>query len=244
MKIAFSFLLLGLSAGLQAQNISLPEYGNWQVTDVASKRLTKESLYSRMDTRFVKTKSSICSNRALVWVYDFKRFFGVDAAKIFLFYTPKNGEVGRKTWWYHVSPMINENGQLWVMDAGFPKFIDTPLSKEEWLTKFVGSSNCKEIKAGENELIERMFIGRVYPQTTRYGTYDCYYRITPAGYWTPASIAQNLLGVDEAGLPIHHVRDEIDHGELMQACTEASSGVFGRVLGDPKGNCRKYLGIW
>jgi hypothetical protein len=243
MKIAFSLVLLSTSFGLMAQTISLAEYGNWPVTDIAEQGLSKERLFTRMDTRLVKTKSSICSNRALIWVYDFKRFFNINAAKIFLFYTKKTGDVGRKTWWYHVSPMVNENGRLWVMDAGFPKYIDSPLSQEAWLEKFVGSSNCKEIKLGENDLIERMFAGRVFPERTQYGTFDCYYRVTPAGYWTPASIAQNLLGVDETGTPVHHVRDDIDTDELMQACVEASTNPVGRWLGDPKKNCQKYLGL-
>jgi hypothetical protein len=243
MKLALSFIVLSTTFGALAQTIHLEEYGNWPVTDVATRRMSKETLFNRMERRFIKPKTSICSNRALVWVYDFKRFFDVDAAKIFLFYTRKTGEVGRKTWWYHVSPMVNENGELWVMDAGFPKFIDTPLTKDEWLTKFVGSSNCKEIKAHETDLIERMYLERVFPERTPHGNFDCYYRITPAGYWTPNSVAMNLLGVDSNGVPVHHVRDEIDHDELMQACIEASTNPVGRWLGDARNNCRKYLGI-
>ena len=171
-----------LSSGLTyAQELTLPEY-NWKVTDISTKNMSKESIFNRMDTKLVKVSKSICSNRALMWVYDMKRNLNIDAAKIFLFYTKKTGEVGRKTWWYHVAPMVNDHGKLWVVDPGFPGFIEGPLAKEEWLHKFVGSDRCKEIKSGENELIERMFQGQVYPSHTSYGSYDCYYRVTPAGY--------------------------------------------------------------
>lgn len=237
MKALFTLLISSMSLGAAAH--SLPDY-NYELTDIAQKNLTKEKLFSEMDRDFIKVGQSICSNRAHMWGYDFKRQHDLDTGKIFLFYTKKTGEVGRKTWWYHVAPVLNENNNLFVMDAGFSA-IKKPLSTQDWLHSFVGSHNCKEIKAGENELIERMFSGSVFPETTSYGTYDCYYKITPAGYWTPASVASNLLGRDYAGNPTRYVRDEIDTDEVYAACTEAVTSPIGRMFGAGKKKCRKYL---
>lgn len=173
-----------------------------------------------------------------MWVNDLKKRQNIDAAKIFLFYTDKSGEVGKKHWWYHVSPMVNENGKLWVLDAGFPGWIDEPLSISEWLEKFTSSNKCKEIKAGDTDLVQKMFNMRQYPRHTKHGYFECYYRITPSGYWTPESIAMNILGVDPEGAPVRHVRDEIDTDELMQACKEATTSTFS-FFGEEK--CRKYV---
>jgi hypothetical protein len=242
-KLISAFLFSTFTMAAFSQDLSILDYPNAIMTDIAKKGYTKEALFAQMNRDLIKPGASICSNRALVWVYDFKRKQNIDSAKIFMFYTKKTGEVGATTWWYHVSPMVNENGIAWVMDAGFGRSIPGPLAKNDWLKKFAGSTNCKEIQAGENDLIEKMFQGRVFPETTSYGTFDCYYKIVPAGYWTPASVAMNLLGVDMEGNPTNFVRDEIDHGDLMSACVEAvTTSPIGRVLSGPS-RCKKYLGL-
>lgn len=193
MKSMLVTLALSLTTSAFAQNLSLPDYKNYELTDIAAKGLKKEALFSKMNRDLMKLGASICSNRALVWTFDFKRFHNIDTGKIFLFYTKKTGEVGQKTWWYHVAPIINENGVIYAMDAGFPGDIRGPLAPKDWLKRFTGSTNCKEIKASETDLVERMFDGYTFPETTSYGKYDCYYKYTPAGYWTPSSVAMGLL---------------------------------------------------
>jgi hypothetical protein len=242
MKKLALLLLLGNSVSAFSQAITLPDY-QWSLPDISEQGLTKEVLYTKMNRDLIRLGASICSNRALVWTFDFKRNQNVDAGKIFLFYTEKTGDVGRKTWWYHVAPIVNEKGNIWVMDAGFPGSIRTPETTQAWLKYFSGSTNCKEIKAGENDLIEKMFEGRVFPQTTSYGNYDCYYKYTPGGYWTPASVAKNLLGVDESGTPIRFERNEVDNGEVYSACVEAVTTSVGRIFGSGSKRCKKYLGL-
>ncbi len=233
----FAFLF-SVSAG--AQSIPLPDY-KFSVTDIAAKGLSKESLFSRMNRSSIDVGGSICSNRALMWANDFKRQNGLNTAKIFLFFTSKNGRSANKTWWYHVSPMVNEKGTFWVMDAGFPAMISEPLSIADWLVEFVGSNKCKEIEATETELIERMFVPVVFPQRTSYGTFDCYYRITPGGNWTPASVAKQLLGKDEDGRPVRYERNDIDPDELYSACLETTTSGFGRMFGGGKKKCKNYV---
>ena len=240
MKIAVLLLLVSLSS--LAADLKVKDY-NWNMTDVLSKGYTKEALYTRMDRDFIKTGSSICSNRALMWANNFKQKYGLDTAKIFLYYTKKKGGLSLKTWWYHVSPVINEGGKVWVMDAGFPGWIDTPQTKEEWLAKFTDSNNCKEMNANETDLIELIFNGQVFPHDTAYGRHDCYYKIVPHTIWTPEIMAQNLLGVDSEGRPVRTERPEIEREELYQACIEATASKLGRVFGSSKKQCKEYAGI-
>jgi hypothetical protein len=243
MKPQLLAIVLSFSANVFAQNVPLPDYKNFELTDVTTKGYTKETLFTKMNRDLIKVGASICSNRALVWAYDFKRFNNLDTGKIFLFYTKKNSDVGQVSWWYHVAPIISERGKVFVMDAGFPGDVRGPLTTADWLKRFTKSTNCKEIKASETELVERMFDGYVFPQTTTYGTYDCYYKYTPGGYWTPASVAKGLLGVDENGKPVQYSREEIDTDEVFYACVEAVTGPLGRAMGGGKKRCEKYLGL-
>lgn len=242
MKLVTLALFTILSSSAFAQDIYLNDY-NYTVPDIARLGLTKERIFTSMERKFIKLGSSICSNRALIWAHNMKREQGVDSAKMFLFYSEKTGEAGDKVWWYHVTPLVNENGTLWALDAGFPSFVRKPLLPQEWLQKFAGSTNCKELKKGDDDLIEKMFTKRRFPSTTRHGTYDCYYRITSAPYWTPSTVAQNLLGVNRDGQAGNYDRSEIKESELMQACTEASTSSVGGIFSNAKKKCSEYLGI-
>lgn len=240
MKFALLIALLSFSA--LAADVKLKDY-DWTVTDITSKGLKKEVLFSRMDRDFIKTGKSICSNRALMWANDFKQKHNLDTAKIFLFYTKKKGDVSLKTWWYHVSPVVNENGKLWVMDAGFGSWLSTPVVAEDWLYKFANSRNCKEINANETELVEMIFNGQVFPHQTSYGYYDCYYKIVPHTIWTPEILAQNLLGRNSDGRAVRVERPEIVQDELYQACLEATTTSLGYAMGTNKKECKRYAGL-
>lgn len=239
MKVVLLLSLLSFSS--LAADLRIKDY-NWNMTDIASQGLTKEALFTRMDRDFVKPKSSICSNRAHMWVNDFKRDHNIDSGKIFLFYTEKKSGFSLKTWWYHVAPIINENGNFWVMDAGFGSWLKTPVTPQEWLEKFTRSTKgCKEISASETELVELIFSERAFPAETSYGYNDCYYKIVPHTIWTPEVLAQNLLGKDASGKPVRVERDEINKNELLQACMEATSTKFGWALGSSKEKCKEYI---
>lgn len=242
MKLVSLLSLIVLSLSLHAQEIKLKDYP-YSMTDILARGQNRNTLFSSMNTDLIKTGSSICSNRALVWVYDFKRNYGINAAKIFLFYTGKTGRIGRKTWWYHVAPIINEGGKVWVMDPGFIPKIEAPLTTSQWFQEFVGTTKCREIRAEETDLVERMQWERTFPEyTPEYGRADCYYHIAPAGLWTPGIVASYLSGKDSEGRPIPHMSMEFDQEQVFDACVEAASTRLGRVFGDPKKKCRRYLG--
>lgn len=245
MKLAmalFTALLSSWSSWSFAQDISLNDY-NYTVTDVARRGLTKETIFQGMDRSFIKLGSSICSNRALIWAHNMEREYHINTAKLFLFYTEKIGEAGDKRWWYHVTPMVNENGELWTVDAGFPHFVNRPMSIPDWLHKFAGSSNCKELQIGDDDLIENAFAMHQFPNVSRHGNFDCYYRITSAPYWTPSTVAQQMLGRNSRGVPGSYERDNIKPGELLQACMEASTTPIGGFFNNPRKKCLQYLGL-
>lgn len=243
MKLFMSFLLLS-SFSAFAQTITLEDF-KYPVTDIKSQGLTKESLYKSMNRTLVRHQDSICSNRAHMWAFDFERKHQVTSPKIFLFFTPKNSRTGGwwtgVNWWYHVSPMINEGGQFYVMDAGFPDRVKSPLLVKDWLREFTDSSNCKEIKQGEDDLVELIWNQSAFPESTRYGKHDCYYKITPAGFWIPGQVAKNILGKDEEGRPVRLERDQIIRDEVYQACLEAATTPFGYATRSGHSKCKRYM---
>lgn len=231
-----SFLVFSLSAF--GQGISLKDYP-FTMTDVLTRGQNRNTLFTSMNHSLIKG-GSICSNRAHVWSYDFKRKYGIDSAKIFLFYTEKTGKIGRKTWWYHVAPVIAEAGTAWVMDR---TYADTPLTVAQWLYDFTEVKHCQEIRANDLDLIDRMHRERTYPEyTSTYGRSDCYYHITPGGLWTPSLVASHLTGTDASGRPTY-VSSEFNMNHVLSACTEAAAGKLGRVFGNPKKKCKEYLGL-
>lgn len=243
MKLFSAVILVLISLSAFAQT-TLPDF-RYNMTDISQRGETPDTLFAKLNRKIVKTGSSVCSNRALMWTYDMKRFQNIDAGKIFLFYTGKNGEIGSKKWWYHVAPVVNDKGQVWVIDGGFPGYVKKPMLVTEWLTKFVNTSNCKMINANERDLFERMHKGRMYPEyTPQYGAVDCYTYVAPGPFWTPATVAMGVLQADAEGTPIRFTRDQYDMDELLQACKEAAAGRLGTVLGGQKKKCKEYLGIY
>lgn len=229
MKIFISLLLL--SSSVFAQTVTVPDY-NFVVRDIRERNLSKETIYQKMNRTLVRSKDSICSNRAHVWGWDF-HINEIDSPKIFLFFTAATGRFDGVTWWYHVSPLINEDGKLWVMDAGYPSKVSSPLSIKEWMKTFNGvKSVCKEIRSTDTDLIELMKSGNTFPEQTRHGKFNCYYRITPPGYWTPSQIAKNIFE--------DFNRDTIDEDEVFSACIETATTPIGYLF-RKKGQCRHFL---
>lgn len=239
MKVFFLLMILSVSA--HAKTLYLKEF-NMEIPDIAERGLTKEHLYEDQKMWLVRTKDSICSNRAHVWAYNFLKTFDLNTPKMFLFYTPKTGDVGPVTWWYHVTPLVNENGKLWAMDAGYPHRIHGPMPHLDWLKEWNGKKSvCKEILPGEDDLVELMFKGRAFPEDTKYGHYNCYYKIVPPGYWTPRHLAQHLLGKDQFGKPVQFDRDEFNENEVVQACLETATTPIGWFFETKLGACRYFV---
>ncbi len=203
-----------------AQELQVPFYDGVFVADLAQQGHSKLKIFNKMQERLINQSNSICANRAHMWSYDFMRFFQVDSAKVFIFYTPKTSRAGGDNWWYHVAPVVNEKGIFYAMDRSF---FDSPVTVNTWLESFNGSTKkCYEIKNEDTDLIVRMFNSTAFPEKTAHGKYSCYYKIVPAGIWFPVGIAYDILNTDQSGSPILFTRNEkIPDNEALSACIEA-----------------------
>jgi hypothetical protein len=238
--MTLTLLFTGLMA--HAQELQVPFYDGVFVSDLAQKGLSKERIFRKMQDRLIKYDQSICANRAHMWSYDFQRFFQVDSAKIFIFYTPKTSRASGENWWYHVAPVVNDEGKFYVMDRVFH---NSPATVDQWLQGLNGSlKKCYEIKNEDVDLIQRMFITMPFPETTFRGKYSCYYKIVPVGIWFPVGIAFDLLGTDQSGSVINFKRNElIPEEEVLQACMEANArdSRDNTISMDTKKRCEEYL---
>lgn len=227
-----------------AQELQIPFYDGIFVSDLAQQGHTKEKIFRKMQERLIKTES-ICANRAHMWSYDFMRFFEVESAKVFVFYTAKTSRASGERWWYHVAPVVNEEGKFYAMDK---TFMDAPVSIDYWVNSFAKTrKGCYEIKNEDTDLIKNVFITMPFPTETKYGKHECYYKIVPSTVWFPIGIAFDLLKADQAGLPINFtLGDKIPSEEALQACIEASerdrSKPNDKVLQKAKERCEAYLG--
>lgn len=244
MKKLFALSMLMLSSMTFATDLKLNNF-NYHLTDISKKGLKSETLYKSLERKLINLKSSICANRALMWNHQLEGQYGIDTGKIFLFYTKSSGinEQSFRGWWYHVAPVVNEKGVVTVVDGGFPSFIPGPMTAEQWLQKFSKVAKCKEIQPHETELIEKMYNQSLYSEVTPYGYNRCYYMITPSAFWTPLTIATEILGVDENGRPARISRERINRGELEYACIEAITNKLGRFFGGvaAKEKCEEFI---
>lgn len=229
-------LIMFLNFSVLAGPIILDDH-DFKLTDIASLNIDKKDLFGLMDRTIVRTQDSICSNRAQIWGYDYKRKQKLDSGKIFLFFTSQTYTY----WWYHAANVINEKGKFWVMDAGFPNRIKGPLLLKDWLKEFNGAAQCKRIRLGDNELLEKIYSESLFPTKTSYGSYGCYYIISPATYWTPNQIAMNMLGRDSNGNPVRYSKETIDKNDVYEACLETSTDPIGYALRLGHRICRGYL---
>lgn len=240
-----SALFLFVSSAF-AQEVQVPGYDGVFLADLTAQGNSKEKMFRKMQHRLIKEQDSICANRAHMWSFDFQRFFQADSAKVFIFYTPKTSRDSADSWWYHVAPVVNDEGKLYAMDGSF---FDQPIKVEEWVEYFAKGDikKCYEIKNEDADLIKLMFNTMPFPKETSHGKFDCYYKIVPATIWFPIGIAFDLLGTNQKGDPILFTRNEkIPETEALEACIEASETDHK----DDRGNnskkarerCEKYLG--
>jgi len=95
-----------------------------------------------------KTKwFSQCFNRAHIWAKQMYDNYQVDSMKILIYYTKKYRAEVSKKWWFHIAPMIDVNGQYYVMDREFTREPVTDSKWESIFTKKMGNTDyrCKKI---------------------------------------------------------------------------------------------------
>lgn len=236
----WTIVLALISLNVFAQDYQLPDYGTF-LTDLRTEKLRPSSLFRSLDTKTIDLAESVCSNRAHVWTYQLEKKHNIKVGKIFVFFTGRTGMARTEDWWYHVAPVVSSGGKLYVLDAGLPGFINGSQSPERWFKKVVGYSDCRELTANDEALVSNMFWSSRMPRQSTAGVSNCYYRVTPAPYWTPKTVALNLLGRDEFGTPISFERNEFNEYELLSACKEAVSRGLEPGPDRREKLCRRFL---
>jgi hypothetical protein len=135
--IALAVLSASVSAFAQVSPVE-----GLQTTTIDKK--TSEKVWRSMKTK--TNGGSECFNRAMAWMYDMNKQYGIVGKKYLIHYTKKyNKEISSK-WGFHIAPMVNVDGEDMVFDKGFPQWINKPITKAEWEDVFLGH--------GIEELIE------------------------------------------------------------------------------------------
>lgn len=221
---------------------------DYQLTDIATKGITKESLFSNAKTSFMDLEKSICANRAHVWGYDLFRFNKINAGKIFIFFGSSIWKKSDKHgYMYHVAPFIIENGNEYVLESSYPSELSGPLTVDEWIENEtynrVKGSDCVEITAKDTDLTEYFYERHTLPEVRASGKQGarCYIRKVPGHYWFPTSIALHDLKKDENGKPVEYDPKTFDESDVLEACIETASSKIGRVFGGGKEKCKAYL---
>ncbi|MBA2406050.1 MAG: hypothetical protein H0V66_14840 [Bdellovibrionales bacterium] len=223
---------------------------DYQLTDIASKGLTKESLFNKTKTDFMDLEKSICANRAHVWGYDLFRFNKINTGKIFIFFGASIWTKSDKHgYMYHVAPYIVENGTEYVMESSYPSEMKTPVTVEEWIESEtynrVKGSDCLEITAEDTDLTEYFYARQTLPEKRANGKPGarCYIRKVPGHYWFPTSIALHDLKKDADGKKVDYNPQTFDVADVVEACIETASSKIGRFFGgaSARTKCEKHL---
>ncbi len=145
---------------------------------------------------------SQCYNRAHVWAWELnKKVYNdrkIQVGKIWLFFTRKYIREYRYKWWFHVSPFVDVNSELRVMDR---KFTKGPLPEKTWTDIFIYSKQrCTEVYKYSDY------------RDHQFATH-CYVIKSSLYYWQPYQV-DNVERIDEG-------REEWYQGELRAAYRDA-----------------------
>jgi hypothetical protein len=224
---------------------TIPEY-NYKLTDISLKGLDRQKLFNKMQRSMINLHDSICANRAHLWAYDFKRFYGIDTGKVFIFFTRELWSKEETGYMYHVAPYIADNGQEFVMEASYDD-LTRPLTVSEWIENEtsgkVKGSECINLSKSDTDLTEYFYDRYNLPSRRSNGKKGarCYIKKVPGYYWFPASIAFHELGLDEEGAPVQFDPKAFDLDDVFAACKDAVSGKMGSLFSGAKQQCRQYL---
>jgi hypothetical protein len=121
-----------------------------------------------------------CFNRAQFWARHWQAQnapAGTD--KVFIFFTQAYQRRFAHKWWFHVAPVVYQNGQPWTLD---PTFLDEPVTLADWLATFDSHTGgqCQRIST----------IDEYYANNNRP---NCYYIVTSMFNYTPSDLTNRPL---------------------------------------------------
>lgn len=147
----------------------------------------------KADDEKMKDRSE-CFDRANLWAHLAERN-GITMDKAFVFFTYKfqmeHIVRGRRvlfwggnafSWWFHVAPTVNVNGELWAFDA---TFTDRAMPVQEWMRSLQKNpEDCVEMADRQTYVADRNRRGEAIQET-------CYYSNVSKYIYNPFAIGLN-----------------------------------------------------
>lgn len=160
---------------------SLHPMTNYTPSNVDSMEIAKEMFQSLKKRTKWFTQ---CFNRAHVWAKQMYDSHQVKSMKILIYYTKKfRREIDGK-WWFHIAPMIDVNGQYYVMDKEFTR---GPVTDVKWEKIFTRKMENKGIYGYRCKVIQN--IKEYYDRYNQENEY-CNIQITSMYYWEPNDMSR------------------------------------------------------
>lgn len=129
-----------------------------------------------------KTKRwSQCFNRAHIWSKHMYDDYKVDSMKILIYYTKKYRKEVSKKWWFHIAPMINVQGEYYVMDR---EFTSKPVTNDEWEKIFTKKIKDKTYRCKKIDNIKE------YYESNNSVNEFCNIQYTSMYYWEPNDMSR------------------------------------------------------
>jgi hypothetical protein len=245
MKSLLALSLVSLSAFANKPGY-IPDF-NYQVSDLATMGLSRQTLFQKMERKMLDLEKSICANRAHIWAYDLSKY-NIQTGKIFLFFGSSIWTNDKHGYMYHVAPYIVDNGVEYMMEASYGDLTE-PLQIKEWVENEtygrVTAGDCIELTAEDTDMTEYFYERKNLPENVRPSgkpAARCYYRKVPGYYWFPTSIAYHDLKKDANGRKVEFNPKEFDKDDVVEACVEAASSKLGRFLGGSRPKCKAHVG--
>lgn len=126
-------------------------------------------------------RRSQCFNRAHIWAKHMNDEYQVDSMKILIYYTKKYRKEVSKKWWFHIAPMIDVNGQYYVMDREFTR---APVTNDQWEKIFIKKIKDKSYRCKKIDNIKE------YYDSSNTNTEFCNIQYTSMYYWEPNDMAR------------------------------------------------------
>lgn len=160
------------------EEVLLTPMSDYQASNVESYEKATE-IFKSLNGR---TKGfSQCFNRAHIWAKQMNQNYGVDSMKILIYYTKKYRKEVSKKWWFHIAPMVDVNGQFYVMDREFAR---KPITDANWEKIFIKKMNKPSYRCKKIDNIKE------YYDSNNMNNEYCNIQHTSMFYWEPNDMSR------------------------------------------------------
>lgn len=145
-----------------------------------------------------------CYNKAHIWAKQMDDNDNIKSMKKFIFYTKKfRRSLPKSKWWFHVAPMINVNGENYIMDLAYAR---QPILAEDWEKMLIDKLERNGIKDYRCKVITKI---SEFHNKQNHETEYCNVLIANMYYWVPGDIED----LENEGIE----KDQWNNGELFTA---------------------------